>query len=207
MTDDIDERHPLESVFHAAVAKAEEDGDLSVDEVLDVFGTRSLGPLLILFGLIAATPPIGAIPGIPTTMGLMTVLCAAQFAVGRPRIWVPKLIGERAIGVDRLKAGERRSGGLAEKIDSLVRRRLAVLTEGPAARLVALAAAVLGVMMPPLELVPFGVAVPGFALILMGIGITARDGAFLVTGLAIGAGAIALIVFAVPWGVIAGWLG
>ena len=204
--DGIDERHPLESIFHRAVEKASEDGDLTVNEVMEVFGARSLGPILIVLGLIATVPPIGAIPLVPTTTGVLTLLFSVQFAVGRRRVWVPRVIGERAVSEDRLRAGERRAGKVAARIDRAVKRRLAFLTEGAMPRLWALAACVLAVMMPPLELVPFGVAVPGAALICLGIGIVSRDGAFLIAGASVGAATVALIAFAVPWGVIAGWL-
>ena len=205
-TPDIDERHPLESIFHEAVQKAEEDGDLTVAEVLDLFGGRSLGPLLMLFGLIAAVPPIGAIPLVPTTMGVLTFLTAAQFALGRKRIWVPGFVANRGIGADRLRAGERRAGSVMERIDALVRQRGGRLIEGPPQRLIAVAACLIALMMPPLEAVPFGVAVPGTALIALGIGVTAKDGAFLVLGLAVAAVTLGLIVFAVPWSTIAGVL-
>ena len=208
MTDqpDIDERHPLESIFHEAVAEAERDGDLTVHELLGLFGSRSLGPLLMLFGLIAAVPPIGAIPLVPTTMGVLTFLAASQLALGRDRVWVPGVIGRRGVGAERLRAGERRAGKVMSRVDALVRQRGGWLTEGPAQRLVAVAACGIALMMPPLELVPFGVAVPGTALIALGIGLVARDGVFLVAGLLIAAATLCLIAFAVPWGVIGGWL-
>lgn len=206
MADDIDERHPLQSIFHRAVEKAEEDGDLSVNEVLEVFGTRSLGPILIVLGLIATVPPIGAIPLVPTLTGLLTFLFAAQFALGRNRFWVPRGVGERAIPEAKLKAGEKRAGKVAERVDRLVNRRITALTDGAMPRLWAVGACVLALMMPPLELVPFGVAVPGLALVCLGIGLLSRDGVFLIAGLAIGAATLALIALAVPWGTIAGWL-
>ena len=203
---DIDERHPLESIFHEAVEEAERDGDLTVHELLGLFGSRSLGPLLMLFGLIAATPPIGAIPLVPTTVGVLTFLASSQLALGRERVWVPGFVGRRGVGVDRLRAGERRAGKVMGRVDALVRQRGGWLTKGPAQRLVALAACGIALMMPPLELVPFAVAVPGVALIALGIGLVARDGVFLVLGLVIAAVTLGLIAFAVPWGTIAGWL-
>ena len=197
--EDIDPRHPIESIFEHAVEKAREDGDLSVDELLDVFGARSLGPMLMIFGLIAATPPIGAIPGVPTTMGLMTLLFSVQFAIGRPRVWVPKVVADRAIGIAKLEAGQRRAHGVAMKIDALVKPRFSVLTTAPANRVIALAASALALTMPPLELVPFGVAVPGVALICFGIGLVGKDGLFALLGLLIAAVTAGMLIFAVPW--------
>lgn len=195
----VDERHPIASIFEKAVDKAGEDGDLSVDEILELFGSRSLGPILIVLGLIASVPPIGAIPLVPTTTGILTLLFASQFALGRRRIWVPRAVGKRAISEAKLKKGEERASKVASRIDRLVKRRLAFLTEGMLPRLWAVAACALAVMMPPLELVPFGVAVPGVALICLGIGVLSRDGAFLIAGLTIGAVTFALLFLAVPW--------
>lgn len=199
----VDERHPLQSIFHRAVEKAEEDGSLSVDELLDLFGARSLGPMLMVFGLIAVTPPIGAIPGVPTTMGLMTLLFSVQFAVGRPRVWVPRTVGRRSVGVERLRAGERRAAGVVRRVDRLVRRRLAFLTTPPVNRAVAVVASLLALTMPPLEVVPFGVAVPGVALTCLGLGLAAKDGLFTLLGLVIAATTAGLLVSAVLLGTLA----
>nr|WP_281373740.1 exopolysaccharide biosynthesis protein [Parvularcula dongshanensis] len=185
--------------MHRAVEKAREDGDLSVDELLGMFGSRSLGPLLILFGLIAAVPPIGGIPLVPTTMGVLTLLTASQLALGRRSVWVPGFIGRRAIGLGKLEKAEAKARKVTTRIDALVRRRLHLLTSGVMERVVPLFACVLALTMPPLEFVPFGVAVPGLALVGLGLGLVSKDGAFTLVGLIIGSATAALLIFIVPW--------
>ena len=204
-TDEIDERHPLEDIFHKAVEKGREDGDLTVNELLEVFGARSLGPILVVFGLIATVPPIGAIPLVPTVTGVLTLLFSLQFALGRNRIWVPRAIAERGVGQDKLEAAERRAGKVAAGVDRLLRRRLSFLTTPPMNRAVAVAASALALLMPPLELVPFGVVVPGLALVCLGLGLTAKDGLFTLLGLLVGAGAVVFVLSVIPR--IAGALG
>ena len=194
----IDPRRPLEDILDRAAGRADAEGALSLDALLDVFGPRSLGPLLMVFGLIASVPPIGAIPLMPTTMGVLTFLFAIQFVLGRKRVWLPGLLGRRSVSAGKMAAMRARAAKAAKRVDRLLRPRLTVLTSPLLNRLVALAACGLAVIMPPLEVVPFGVAVPGLALVCLGLGLVARDGLFTLIGFLIGAVAVVLVVVVVP---------
>ena len=194
----IDADHPLEDILHRAVARAEADGKLEVRELLSLFGTRSLGPLLIVFGLIAAVPPMGAIPLIPTSMGVLTFLLSIQFVLGRRRIWIPQIIGQRSISARRMAAAERRGAKALSYVDRLLKPRLRPLTRPVLNRVVAVVACLVAFLMPPLEIVPFGVVIPGLALVCMELGLVARDGLFTLIGLLVAAGAALVVLFVVP---------
>ena len=194
----IDADHPLEDILHRAVAQAQADGKLEVRELLGLFGTRSLGPLLIIFGLIAAVPPIGAIPLIPTSMGVLTFLLSIQFVLGRRRIWIPEIIGQRSISARRMAAAERRGAKVLSWVDRLLKPRLRALTRPVLNRVVAVVACLVAFLMPPLEIVPFGVVIPGVALVCLGLGLVARDGLFTLFGLIVAAGAALVVLFVVP---------
>ena len=194
----IDADHPLEDILHRAVARAEAAGRLEVRALLGLFGTRSLGPLLILFGLIAAVPPLGAIPLVPTSMGVVTFLLSIQFVMGRRRIWVPQIIGQRSVSAARMAAAERRAARVLSRVDRLLKPRLRVLTRPVLNRVVAVVACLVAFLMPPLEVVPFGVVIPGLALVCLGLGLVARDGLFTLLGLLTAAGAALVVLFVVP---------
>ena len=194
----IDPDHPLEDILHRAVARAEAAGRLEVRALLGLFGTRSLGPLLILFGLIAAVPPLGAIPLVPTSMGVVTFLLSIQFVMGRRRIWVPQIIGQRSVSAARMAAAERRAARVLSRVDRLLKPRLRVLTRPALNRVVAVVACLVAFLMPPLEVVPFGVVIPGLALVCLGLGLVARDGLFTLIGLVVAGAAALVVLFVVP---------
>lgn len=56
----------------------ETDDQVSVDDILDLVGRRSFGPLLLLAGVITLLPIVGDIPGVPTLMATLVILIAVQ---------------------------------------------------------------------------------------------------------------------------------
>lgn len=195
----FDEDKPLQSIFRRAVLKAEENGRLTVNQLLALFGAQALGPVLVLLGLIAVTPPVGAVPGVPTVCGILTFVVSIQFVIGRQRFWVPRVLGERRASADVLMRTEAKIHKGIAAIDALVRaRRLSVLTGRRATRATAGVACLLAVVMPPLEIIPFAVAVPGTALIMLGLGLSARDGLFIMLGFTFTAAVLMLVAAVLP---------
>jgi hypothetical protein len=62
---------------------APENGRVSLGAILEVVGRRSLGPLLLMAGLVLLAPIIGDIPGVPTAIGLVVLLIAVQLLLRR----------------------------------------------------------------------------------------------------------------------------
>jgi hypothetical protein len=60
---------------------------------------------------------------------------------------------------------------------------------------VALAVTAMGCLMPPLELIPFGVMLPASAVLILALAITGRDGLLVLIGLPFCAAAVALPVW------------
>jgi hypothetical protein len=195
----FDEDKPLESIFRRAVLKAEENGRLTGNQLLALFGAQALGPVLVLLGLIAVVPPIGAVPGVPTICGVLTFVVSIQFVVGRQRFWVPRFLGEREASAEVLIKTEAKIHKGIAAIDKLVRaRRLSLFTGRRGTRATAGVACLLAVVMPPLEIIPFAVAVPGTALIMLGLGLSARDGLFIMIGFTFTAAVLLLVAAVVP---------
>ena len=82
---------PLEHVMEKAADEAEGQ-DVSIGDLMELYGTRSFGPIFVLLGLVVVVPPIGAIPGLPAAVGVVLLLFSVQMLFGRSHIWLPGFI-------------------------------------------------------------------------------------------------------------------
>lgn len=183
----------LESVLRTLERSATSNGaKVSVDEIVETFGERSFGPLLLLCGLLGMTP-LSAIPTMPTVLAVLAVLIAVQIVFGRRTVWVPRVIGRMSVKAASLVKAVHVAEKPAHVVDRVVRPRLCALTSSLGDRLVALACVAVALCVPPLELVPFAAFVPALAIFTFGVGMVGRDGLVLLIALALTAGAIGLI--------------
>ena len=183
----------LESVLRTLERTAEDNGaKVSVDEIVETFGARSFGPLLLLCGLLGMTP-VSAIPTAPTVLAVIVILIAGQMVFGREAIWIPRFIGKLSVKAERLAKAVKISRKPAHVVDRVVCPRLLALTTPLADRLVALSCVLVAITVPPLELVPFAAFVPALAIFTFGIGLVARDGLVVLIALLLSAGALGLI--------------
>jgi len=169
---------------------------VSVREVEQAIGERSFGPLLLVPGLIALTP-IGIIPGLPTVIAAVVVLIAGQLVLGRHEFWIPRFIAERSVKGKRLTQSLERARPAARVIDRVLKPRLRHLTGAVATRLSALVCLLIACLIPPLELIPFGVAAPAAAIAAFGLGLTTRDGLLVLIALLASAASVGLVLWAV----------
>ena len=183
----------LESVLRTLERTAEDNGaKVSVDEIVETFGARSFGPLLLLCGLLGMTP-VSAIPTAPTVLAVIVILIAGQMVFGREAIWIPRFIGKLSVKAERLAKAVKISRKPAHVVDRVVCPRLLALTTPRADRLVALSCVLVAITVPPLELVPFAAFVPALAIFTFGVGLVARDGLVVLIALLLSAGALGLI--------------
>ena len=188
---------PLEDVLDGAL-EAARDGEVSVGDLADQFGSRSFGPVLVLFGLLALFPPIGAVPGVPIVLGAALLLFAVQFAIGRDRLWLPDRLERVSFDRERLEKADEKARGWLERLDKVFSERLTFATGKVAERAAAICAVLHAFLMIPLEFVSL-VAIPGVALTAFGVGLMARDGLFMLIAFAATAAGVAAL-FWVPWG-------
>ncbi|GGY44324.1 exopolysaccharide biosynthesis protein [Parvularcula lutaonensis] len=197
-----DDTEPLEDILEEA--RESSDGEkTSVGELVDAFGAQSLGPVLILFGLLALFPPIGAVPGVPILLGAALVLYSVQFIAGATRIWLPKRLREVSFEREKIENAKTKMQPWLRRIDRLFTERLTVLVGPTSARLVGVAALLHALLMIPLEFIS-AVALPGAALTFSGVALTARDGLMMLVGWAITAAAVYVSIAFVPWDEVAG---
>lgn len=177
-------------------ASASEGGKVSLEEVRDAIGGRAYGPLLFMAGLITMTP-VSAVPGVPTLLAFTVVLIAGQMLVGCETVWLPRWLLRLKVKGASLEKGARGARRPAQVLDRLVRPRIPSMTEGLGRKGVALVCIVVGVLTPPLELIPFSTAIPAATITVFGLGLTARDGVVVLVALTAGLTAIGLVAWAV----------
>lgn len=206
MADTASRDNPLENVLERAINEVDGD-EVTFGDILDLFGSRSFGPVIVLLGMLVTVPPLGAVPGLPMIVGLVIILFTVQIVFGAKRIWVPGFIENRSISKDKLKAADEKAKPWLQRIDGLVSERISMLTGPWAIYAAAVIIIFLALLMIPLELVPFAVGVPGAAITLYGLAIMARDGVLMLIGYVLAAITTAVTIAFVPWDKFASFLG
>jgi hypothetical protein len=162
---------------------------LTLSEVIDAFGRRSYGPLLLVIGLFAISPAT-AIPGLTWLAAALTLIVAGQMALGLHRIWLPRGALQAQLPRDAVLGGIEKSRGVANRIDGLLQPRLTFLSGPPFVNLVALLCVGAALITFPLGVIPFAPLAPGLAVVFFGLGMVARDGLWLLLGTVFLSGAI-----------------
>lgn len=158
--------------------------------LLSAVGRRSYGPLLLMIGLLAISPAT-VLPGMTSVVGAITLLIAGQMALGFKRPWLPRAALNICVPrqpffrfLDEARPRMERMEG------QWLRPRLEFLSAPPFVNLIALCAIAAALITFPLSLIPFAPLAPGLAVVLLGLGMIARDGVWLLLGLAMTAGAL-----------------
>lgn len=167
--------HDLESLLEAIESGAGGSDNITIDAVMKATGKRSFGPMLLVPGLIALSP-LSGIPGMPTIVGIMTLLIAGQLLIGRSEFWLPQFILRRSISRPRFQTAVGALRKVARFIDRLIKPRLTVLTSGAATYTIAGLCVVLASIAPLLELLPFVITGVGAALTALGLALISHDG-------------------------------
>ncbi|MCH4564374.1 exopolysaccharide biosynthesis protein [Halomonas sp. EGI 63088] len=200
MPSDIPDESPCESPtdLTGLLARMRQAGQreesVSLDALLDSVGRRSFAPFLLLAGLITLAPILGDIPGVPTLMASLVVLSAVQLLAGRDHVWLPRWLLQRRIARERFVQATRWMERPAGWVDRLLKPRLTWLTRPPAHLPVALTCLLIGLAMPPMELVPFTATGAGLALTLFGLALLANDGLLALLGYALTGGTLGVVI-------------
>ncbi len=178
---------PLQSILdHVDDVIVDETADLK--SIIESFGDRAFGPVMLLSGLFMLTP-LGAIPMVPAAFGFIVITFAVQLLMRRDTPWMPNVLSRVKVSSSRVKQVKRKATPILAKVDGVIRPRMQWAARGPFQILAALIAIILSMAMVPLGAVPFAVCIPGFVLGLLGLGITARDGIMMFIAFALSLGA------------------
>ena len=168
------------------------DGEtVSVGDIVKEIGGDAFGPLLLVPALFLVTP-VSGVPGMPSVGSLIISLIAIQIILGRDTLWLPGFLRRcemKKQRLDKALSWLRKPAGWIDRISS---ERLTVLTQRPWIMLPASLCALMVLLAPAFETVPFSVSIAAGAVALFALGMVARDGIMVL---------IALLVF-----VLTGWL-
>lgn len=182
----MDEDCEPESIEDVLDCVEEAGGDaerVSVSDIVERIGDGAFAPLMLVPALVIISPA-SAILGLSSFCGMIIALIALQMVLGRQTLWLPRFILDRTVPNARLDKAVGWLGGPARFIDGLTRKRLTRLVEPPFTRLWAALCMLLALVIPVFELVPMSATIIASAIALFGLAMLARDGLFVVLGLA-----------------------
>ncbi|WP_325099767.1 exopolysaccharide biosynthesis protein [Aquamicrobium zhengzhouense] len=156
---------------------------ITLREILATIGDH--GPLILCAVLSVPFLLPVSIPGVSTVFGLAILLLGLGITLNRMP-WLPRQIMDRKINAAKLSGVLARGIDIVARIETAIRPRLGLLTQGTVAGRVNGLAIVAGavLLMLPLGLVPFSNTLPACAIMLLCIGMTQRDGALVLGGYA-----------------------
>ncbi len=164
---------------------------IAIADILSAMEQRAIGALMFIFAVPIVLPMP---PGTSTVLAAPLIFLAAQMALGM-RPWLPKVISSRSLARADFAAVVDRVGPWLARAERLLRPRLTVLTRPPIEHAVgALCFVLAAILILP---IPLGNMPPALAICMFSLGILEDDGSWVLAGLAVTAGALALI-----WGVI-----
>jgi hypothetical protein len=174
----------------ASALDANEDGSVSVAEVLDRVAERGFGLILFILGLPNLIPVMP--PGSSGVFGALILLTGVQILFGLPRPWLPNRLRQYQLSPKAVQALQNRGVVFMKQIERVSKPRWERLVNPLTLRIVAVPVILLGlVLFSPLPLMN---TLPATIIMLMGIGLLNRDGLLLVVGLGL---SVLLLVFLV----------
>jgi hypothetical protein len=175
-------------------AATEEQDPTSLADILRLVGDRSFGPLLLLAGIVMMAPVVGDIPGVPVLMGLLVILAAGQFLLGREHFWMPGWVLKRSAEDRKICKAVGWLRPVARVIDRWSKPRLTQMTRGAGLFVIGVACVVVATATPLMEVVPMSANVAGLAITAFGVALIAADGAVALIAIAFSAATFAIIV-------------
>lgn len=166
----------LETLLSRLEQAAEDNPQVSLEDILKELGPVTFGPFLLLAGLVVIVPLLGDIPLVPTAMGLLVLLTAGQVLFGRHHFWLPGWLLNRNVSCEKLCRGVQWMKKPAGKIDRLLDQRFIWFTGKYGTYTIAVLCVLIALCIPIMELIPFSANAAGAAWILFGLALTARDG-------------------------------
>ena len=181
----------------------DENDEVSIGDIVDAFGTRSYGPVLLVPALIGVSP-LGGIPAVPTILAATLLLIAVQLVFGKNHLWLPGILKNRSVEGEKLANGAEDMEGVAKWMDKIFHGRLEIFTGQTAGRIAAGVIALMCLAVPPLELLPFAVVLPMGVIAAFGIALTVRDGLLMLIGFLGSGAALYVLITKVVMGMLLG---
>ncbi len=164
---------------------------LTLGEIVDAFGERGFGALILIIALVSLFPwP----PGSKAILSVPMILLSLELAFQRDRVWLPGWTLNRSLPRQTFARAVGRIMKPVRFVERLSKPRMPWLTGEVADVVTGLTCVFLAVMLAlP---VPFGDLLPCLTLIVLGLGIMQRDGVAILLG-AVGTTACVIYLFLV----------
>jgi Exopolysaccharide synthesis, ExoD len=131
-------RQRFSDVLHDLASRP--DATISIGDVLDAFGDRAFGALMLLF---AAPNVLPLPPGTSALLGAPLLFVTAQLMIGRSTLWMPSLILKRSISRE-FATLVAKLGPALERTERVLRPRLTALLNPIPERIAGAACLLLG---------------------------------------------------------------
>jgi len=178
----------LSHVVHLALT-TDDDGVVTVGEIMDRVAERGFGLLLFLVALPAMIPVLP--PGASGVVGMLYIALGVQMLAGLVHPWLPRRVRAYALSPKVAAALQSKGVAMMERFERLSRPRLLFLERAVVLRAIGLLVMVIGfVLWLPL---PFMNTVPALSLLIIGIGLLNRDGLLVLAGAALALGTLAFV--------------
>lgn len=154
-----------------------------VRDIIESLGPRSFGFILLIFALPNSLPILG-IPGVSTITGLPMLFVAVQMALGHKRVYLPRWIADSSIATIDFQRLINKVAPWLQRIEKLMRPRIAFLTLGNAERWLGAFCVLLAFLLAlP---IPLGNLLPALGILFIALGLIESDGVCVLVGIAIG---------------------
>jgi len=150
---------------------------LTLGEVVEAFGDRGLGALILVLSLMALFPwP----PGGKAVFALPIILLAAELAFQRNEVWLPRWALKVSVSRAAYRVAVSKVIGPIRRVENLTRPRLSFLTGAASEILMGLTCVLLALVMAlP---IPFGDMLPALGMIFFALGVMQKDGIAVLLG-------------------------
>ncbi|MBU4039683.1 MAG: exopolysaccharide biosynthesis protein [Alphaproteobacteria bacterium] len=175
---------------------ARDEPKLYLGELINAFGERGFGALMLFFGLLSVA--IGIIPGTTTILGAPLLLMGLQLAIRQDQLWLPRWALRRWIERETYRNGVQKVLPRLRKVERLSKPRLEIMTSELSEILIGVATVILAFIL----ILPIwgGNLIPALIIATFGFGLMQRDGlAILIGWSAIGLIGLAALVIWLAW--------
>jgi len=178
-----------------AIESAGKADKVTLGEILDNFGQRAFGPLLLVPAVIAILPGVGALPGVSLLTAGLECAVSIELLLGKRGFRLPKRVRKLAIPRKLLRRSLKLMRPTARFTERFVRARLTGLVNGGAKQAVGGLAVIVALLMFLGALVPGAIVPPAIAMIALALGLTSRDGVLILASLVLALGNVGLVAW------------
>lgn len=185
-TDPAHQAPPVSRLMRSLLDPARVGEDVSLAELLDIFGARSFGLLMLLLGFLNLA--VLFLPGFSLLVGVPLIVISAQMALGFAKPVLPSFLTRLDVKRDHLERAMAKGADSVEYLEGYIRPRFSSLSAPRLDQLNALVCLLLSCLIA----IPFPVLniPPTIGLILMALGLLGRDGIFILVGYFVGASCV-----------------